>query len=254
MEGSTDAGNIDDELVMVQYCALDHDTQEVRSVSRLLSVEVPLTVNADGLIQCFQISLKKLGVVDVYDAENVLAADAVLVGVSTDGAAVNISEINGMKDKMQSKLPWLMWQWCYGHRVELACKDALCSKVIKNGMELLLRLYYLYHKSPKKLRELEDIIADLREAYSFPIGGNVPVRCSGTRWIAHKCKALQRFIDRYGVHVNHLSTLATDRQTMAEDKARLKGYVFKMKNYKILVGTAMYLDLLQPVHLLSLSL
>ena len=26
IDGSTDAGNIDDELVMVQYCALDHDT------------------------------------------------------------------------------------------------------------------------------------------------------------------------------------------------------------------------------------
>ena len=55
----------------------------------------------------------------------------------------------------------------------------------------------------------------------------MPVRCSGTRWIAHKRKALQRFVDRYGVYVNHLSTLASDRQTKAEDKARLKGYVLK---------------------------
>ena len=82
----------------------------------------------------------------------------------------------------------------------------------------------------------------------------MPVRCSGTRWIAHKRKALQRFVDRYGVYVNHLSTLASDRQTKAEDKGRLKGYVFKMKNYKMLVGAAMYVDLLQPVYLLSLSL
>ena len=85
--------------------------------------------------------------VDVYDSENVLATDAVLVGVSTDGAAVNISEINVMKGKMQSKLPWLMWQWCYGDRLELACKDALCSKVIKDVMELLLQICYLHHKS-----------------------------------------------------------------------------------------------------------
>ena len=48
--------------------------------------------------------------VDVYKGENVLAPDAVLVGVSTDGAAVNISQISSMKGKMQSKLPWLMWQ------------------------------------------------------------------------------------------------------------------------------------------------
>ena len=56
------------------------------------------------------------------------------------------------------------------------------------------------------------------------------------------------------MYVNHLFTLASDRQTKAEDKACLKGYVFKMKNYKMLVGTAMYVDLLQPIHFLSFSL
>ena len=80
-------------------------------------------------------------------------------------------------------------------------------------MELLLRLYYLYNKSPKKLRELEGIIADLRQVYSFPIGGNVSLRCSRTLWIGHTRKAVQQFIDVYGVYVNHLSTLASDRQT-----------------------------------------
>ena len=75
--------------------------------------------------------------VDVCDAENILAADAVVVGVCTDGASANISEIKGMKGKMQCKLPWLLWQWCYGHRLELACL-ALCSKVIKDTMESLL--------------------------------------------------------------------------------------------------------------------
>ena len=101
IDGSTDAGRIDDELVMVQYCALDGDTQEVRSVSCFLSVKY-LDCNADELIQCLQRSLEKLGVVDVYHAENVVATDAVLVEVSIDGVSVNISKINGMKGKCKA--------------------------------------------------------------------------------------------------------------------------------------------------------
>ena len=59
-------------------------------------------------------------------------------------------------------------------------------------MELLLQLdvYYLYHKSPKMLCELEGIRQTLGKQ-TFPIGENVPVRCSGTHWIAHQRKALQ---------------------------------------------------------------
>ena len=51
----------------------------------------------------------------------------------TDGAAVNVSEQNGMKGKLQHVMPWLFWAWCYVHRLELACKDALtnCSKMLR---------------------------------------------------------------------------------------------------------------------------
>ena len=37
---------------------------------------------------------------------------------------------------------------------------------------MLLRLYYLYSKSPKKCQELTDIVEDLKEAYEFPKDGN----------------------------------------------------------------------------------
>ena len=102
-----------------------------------------------------------------------------MVGVSTDGAAVNIAEVNGMKGKLQAHLPWLQWQWCYAHRLELACKDGLCSQLMTDLTELLLRLYYLYSKSPKKSRDLATIVGDLQEVYHLPKGGNIPVRSSG---------------------------------------------------------------------------
>ena len=56
--------------------------------------------------------------------------------------------------------------------------------------EMLMRLYCLYKKSPKKLRELEEIIGDMRQCLKFDEGGTKPIRASGSRWISHKVNAL----------------------------------------------------------------
>ena len=101
------------------------------------------------------------------------------VGVGTDGALVNISDQNSMKGIHQCSLPWLFWSWCFAHCLKLARKDSLCSHLFNDIDEMLLRLYYLYEKSPKKCRELGDIVDDLKEVYEFPEGGNLPVRAQG---------------------------------------------------------------------------
>lgn len=61
---------------------------------------------------------------------------------------------------------------------------------------MLLWLYYLYSKSlkNKQTRELSDTVDDLKEVFEFPNGGNLPVRCQGSRWISHKRKALQSLL------------------------------------------------------------
>ena len=110
----------------------------------------------------------------------------ILVGVGADGAAVNISEISGLKAKVQYVLPWIFWMWCFAHRLELGSRDALSNPVSKEIDEMLLRIYYLYNKSPKKCRKLRHIMKDLKEVYNFPRGGNLPVRASESRWIVHK--------------------------------------------------------------------
>ncbi len=52
VDGSTDAGNVEDELILVQYCTQDAAAQEMRSCVRYLSLEVPMKADADGLIKC----------------------------------------------------------------------------------------------------------------------------------------------------------------------------------------------------------
>ncbi|KAL5466909.1 hypothetical protein EMCRGX_G031068 [Ephydatia muelleri] len=99
MDGSTtDAGNVEDELIVLLHSMKDDAKEMVRTVTRFFAVEVPTKADSDGLI-----------------------------------------------------------------RLELACKDALCSDLFTVIDEMLLRLYYIYEKSPQICRELTDIADDLKE-------------------------------------------------------------------------------------------
>ena len=74
------------------------------------------------------------------------------VGIGTDGASANIAA-SGLKGLMEECLGWVFWMWCMAHRLELAIKDALKDTTFNLINEMLLRLYYLYEKSPKKCRD-----------------------------------------------------------------------------------------------------
>ena len=50
-----------------------------------------------------------------------------------------------------------------GHRLELVIKDALKSSLFSQIDKLLLRIHYLYEKAPKKCRELDRIMEELKE-------------------------------------------------------------------------------------------
>ena len=97
---------------------------------------------------------------------------------------------------MEKNIPWVYWMWCLAHRLELAVKDALRGTAFDLIDEMLLRLYYIYDKSPRKSRELEDIIADLRGCLSFDDAGVRPLRASGTRWVTHKVEAMKRVLSK----------------------------------------------------------
>ena len=88
----------------------------------------------------------------------------------------------------------------------------------------------------------------------IPDGGHRPLRSQGSRWIAHKRNALQRVVHNYSAYLSHKVALSEDPSTKSVDKSRLKGYINKWKYGKILIGAAMYIDILKGPSLLSLSL
>ena len=82
--------------------------------------------------------------------------------------------------------------------------------LVISSLTLMTCYYDLYEKSPKKCRELSDIIDYLKEVYKLPQGGNLLVRASGSRWITHKRKVLQCVVDHYGAYLDHTAILVED--------------------------------------------
>jgi len=93
MDGFTDAGNVEDELVLVLYCTQDAAAQEMRSCVRYLSLEVPTKSDADGLIRCVSNALQTLGVESILDRSSVMGVQGkpILIGGGTDGASVKVT-------------------------------------------------------------------------------------------------------------------------------------------------------------------
>ena len=102
-----------------------------------------------------------------------------LVGFAADGASVNRGDKDGVIGLMKSALPWVIYIWCVAHRLELSLKDALKGTVFDDIDEVLLRLYYLYENSPKKLRQLRDLHRIYGESFEFEGGGVRPKRACG---------------------------------------------------------------------------
>uniref|UniRef100_A0A1X7VGK6 Uncharacterized protein n=1 Tax=Amphimedon queenslandica TaxID=400682 RepID=A0A1X7VGK6_AMPQE len=72
--------------------------------------------------------------------------------------------------------------WCIAHKVELTIKDALKGTAF-DFIDDMLKLYYIYEKSPEKCRQLEEIIFDLKDCLKFDDKGIKPVQASGSRWV-----------------------------------------------------------------------
>ena len=61
MNGSTDASNTENELIMIVFCKKD-DAQQIRSCIRYVSVEAVLKGDAEGLIDSLNSGLHIFGI------------------------------------------------------------------------------------------------------------------------------------------------------------------------------------------------
>ena len=81
--------------------------------------------------------MNRVGIKNLYDKEEVLKVQPIVVGGGADGASVNIGRHCSIKEEIQKSLPWVFWSWCFAHRLELA-KNGLVSGLFKDIEEMLL--------------------------------------------------------------------------------------------------------------------
>ncbi len=245
LDGSTETGNIDNELLLVVRCERDGSDEKVHMRMEYFTVVRPHSVTAQGLIKVLESGLQGLGIKEISAEEC-----KKLVVIGTDGASANMAA-RGLKGLVEGRLPWVLWMWCMAHRMELAIKDTLKATAFDLIDELLLRLYYLYEKSPKKCRELEGVTTDLKKCFDFDDAGVKPVRASGSRWVAHKLNAMKRVVSKFGAYTSHIAALSEDTSVKSVDQAKLKGYYKKWTEAKYLLGCSLFIDLLTPCAIFS---
>ena len=237
MDGSTDKGNADDEVFMAVWCDSTSADEKMHTRTTYFHVCRPKTVDAAGLLQSLKSALLRLGISDI-NPENCKK----LVGIRSDGASANIAR-GGLKGLVESQCKWIFWMWCLAHRLELAVKDGTAFDAVD---DMLLKLYYLYEKAPKKCRELAEVVSDLKECINVDEAVIKPIRASGSRWVRNKLNAMRCILSKYGAYTGHLLALSEDRLVKSTDRAKFRGYCNQWLDAKYLPGCAVFVDVLSP--------
>ena len=77
--------------------------------------------------------------------------------LSVDGASVNTGIHGGLGALLRQSAEWLTVVHCFNHRLELVAQDAFKGTFFDKVDAMLTKLFYLYQKSPKRLREFSEI-------------------------------------------------------------------------------------------------
>ena len=151
-DGSTDSAVIKNEVIYaLHFDPTPSNSDSVEVQMSFLHMHQTRHQNADGIAATLSENLKddiekgfqSIGIKNIEASKK-------LIGFTSDGASVNRGNKHSIKTILREKSEWLIFVWCIAHRLELALGDALKGTVFDDIDEILLRVYYLYQKAPKK--------------------------------------------------------------------------------------------------------
>ena len=77
------------------------------------------------------------------------------------------------------------------------------------------------------------------------IRGVRPLLACGIRFVAHKVAALKRIVDRFGLPYSPNKTENSSIKSV--DRQKMKVYLLKWHNCQVLLGCALFYDILKPL-------
>ena len=88
----------------------------------------------------------------------------------------------------------------------------------------------------------------MKDQYEFHGDGVRPVNATGTQWIDHNLRALERLVDKFGLlHIHH----AIPEIKNSKNRATLRGKFEKLIDAKVLLHSGFFNDILSAVKAFS---
>ena len=243
-DGSTDNSVKENEVIYALYFdPVPRGSDSVEVKIGFLEMNYLNDQSASGLTAAIKSSFQSIGITETNK----------LIGFTSDGASVNRGDKNSVNTSLRENSPWLVFIWCIAHHLELAIENALQGTIFDTIDEMILRLFYVYQKAPKKLRQLRELHEIYKGAMDFLSDSCKTKKASGTRWISHKLGARKTCLDKWGIYIQHLEGFAEDKSYKPKDREKMKGYLRKWKKTEIPFMLALFIDMLEIPSILSRS-
>ena len=237
--GTTDAAITEQELMYLIH--LDPDN----FVPRLLFFTV------SELHQGRDAAMLKSAIINAFTENNMEDALTKIVFFGSDGTWTNIGLKSGLITWLKEYFEWIVFVWCLSHRLELAMMDSL--KTFMSPVDDSLRhLYYMYKNSSKKLSQLKTLFKSLTEIYEYETKAIKPEKSTGTRWLDHKIKGMEKLTDKFRVYAAQIKNSIDARNCTAADRAVLQGKLNALTQASVILRSALLTDILEPAKKLSL--
>lgn len=160
-----------------------------------------------------------------------------LTAVSFDGASVNMGPINGVSTQLKDDCPGLIAVQCIAHKLELAVSDAFKKvKYIDTLEDMLKGIYSFYHRSTKRIKELDDL-GDLMETKILRHKA-----LHGIRWLRSKNRAAVAIINNMPCLIMHLEDIASSDMDK-KLSSRAKGYLKTLKSERFVKFILLFQDI-----------
>ncbi|PIK37367.1 putative zinc finger protein [Apostichopus japonicus] len=152
----------------------------------------------------------------------------------------------GLFGKIKQEIPKVIYVHCIAHRLQLALQDAWKKIPYMSTFDTTIcSIYALYHRSPKKTTQLEEIAAICNQTV------NKFHTIHAVRWVASKHRATKALVKNLKPTILHLQNMGAADTT---DAATARGLLKTISSYRFVSFLHFVTDYLTPLEQLSVTL